>query len=937
MSISSRPPKPKALPVRAAAIPAQLKQKPQWVLWAYEWSDKKGRWDKPPLNPHDPSKHTSSTDPSTWTTIEDVMALYGDGSVYDGIGFMPMPEDNLSVWDLDHCRDSKTTAKKVAAMRIVEEIDSYTEISPSGNGLRIIASGRRPDRERSKNGPVEIFDGMTKEGKPGGKYLTITGCRLKSTPKEICERQQAVTEVYLRELKRKRDPKDPWAEQSECVPKENATPKPSITDLTDDEIIEQAGEARNGGKFKQLWNGDFSGYPSASEGVSALCYHLAFWSRDPKQIDRLFRRSGLYRDHWRDQKWERLGNGTIQRALEATAQDDYRASEPEAKGEAPRKRPTRSTRLVEYAREVLELFHSPEGQTFATAKERPRATWSLRSKAARQYLARLFHQREGAAAGSEVIATAITTLEGLAVFDGPVEPVYIRVGTSRGKIYLDLGTDDWSTVRIGADGWEVVQDYPVKIRRARGTMPLPAPVRGGNVEELRPFVNLFSNSDWRLLIGWLLAAFSPTGPYPVLCLAGEQGAAKSTLARVVRGLVDPNSAPLRAEPRNPHDLIIAGSNSWVVALDNLSYLQPWLSDALCRLSTGGGFSTRELYSDADEILFDAQRPVIVNGIEEVVTRPDLLERSLVLTLPTIPEEDRRAEKEFWSAYSEVQPRVLGSLLDVVSAGLGNLATVQLDRLPRMADFAKWVTACEPSLAWKSGAFLRAYAGNVRNANELVLESSPVVRHVMALIDGGRTWEGTAAELLTSLDAVANEGDKRLKSWPKTPRALAGIVRRMAPNFRRAGISVQFSRQGHECTRTISIFKERPETPSASSARSAALENRASVQTVADANAKNADGRVAPPDGSSGKMQTQNRSCRRSEKTNRLQENPVNSRSADRADDADDVSHLSVDACQDPETPATEPEDGQKDSHEKNGAKDRLHRRQTEGQPWRVEV
>src|SRR5262249_33085117 len=151
------------------------------------------------------------------------------------------------------------------------------------------------------------------------------------------------------------------------------------------------------------------------------------------------------------------------------------------------------------------------------------------------------------------------------------------------------------------------------------------------------------DAEWPLLVGWLLAALRPVGPYPVLLLHGEQGSAKSTTERILRALVDPNSASLRAEPRNPHELMIAAKNGWVVALDNVSPLPNWLSDAICRLSTGGGFSARRLYTDGDEVLFDAQRPVIINGIEEVATRGDLLERSLLLTLPRIHEGDRRTE------------------------------------------------------------------------------------------------------------------------------------------------------------------------------------------------------------------------------------------------------------------------------------------------------
>ena len=283
--------------------------------------------------------------------------------------------------------------------------------------------------------------------------------------------------------------------------------------------------------------------------------------------------------------------------------------------------------------------------------------------------------------------TAITTLEGIALFDGIERPVFTRIAGRNGRILLDLGDADWRAAVISPRRWKVTDRFAVRFRRSRGSLPLPVPVVGGLLEDLRRFVNV-TDEDWPLLAGWLLVAFRPNGPYPVLCLYGEQGSARSTTERVLRMLVDPTSAPLRVEPRSPRDLIIAATNSWVVALDNLSHVPPWLSDAICRLATGGGFATRELYTDADEVLFDAQRPVILNGIVDLATCGDLLARSLLLTLPTIPEDRRQTEAEFCAAFEAARPRILGAILTAVAAGLRELPNVKLSCLPRMADFAK---------------------------------------------------------------------------------------------------------------------------------------------------------------------------------------------------------------------------------------------------------
>src|SRR5262249_27443309 len=150
--------------------------------------------------------------------------------------------------------------------------------------------------------------------------------------------------------------------------------------------------------------------------------------------------------------------------------------------------------------------------------------------------------------------------------------------------------------------------------------------------------------------------------------------------KLAKRVVDPHVSPLRAEPRDQRDLSIAAQNSWLVAWDNLSFLQWWLSDALCRLATGGGLSTRRLYTDADEVFFNSTRPAIVNGIEDFVTRGDLIDRCLFLHLPTISETKRKTESDFWASANVSIPAILGALLDAVSGGLRELPAVQLSHL-----------------------------------------------------------------------------------------------------------------------------------------------------------------------------------------------------------------------------------------------------------------
>jgi hypothetical protein len=272
-----------------------------------------------------------------------------------------------------------------------------------------------------------------------------------------------------------------------------------------------------------------------------------------------------------------------------------------------------------------------------------------------------------------------------------------------------------------------------------------------------------------LLLSWLAAALRPTGPYPVLILQGEQGSAKSTAQRILRALADPSTVPLRTTPREERDLLIAATNGWVVSFDNLSGLPVWLSDALCRLATGGGFGTRQLYTDQEEVLFSATRPTMLNGITDVATRPDLLYRSLIVELPVLPEERRKTEREIWAEFAVEHPRVLGALFDAVSGAMRRLPEVRLEKLPRMAEFAEWAVAAEAGLGLDEGAFMRAYGEARSDAVGQALEGDPVAEAVLAFMGERRQWLGTASELHKRLVPKVDEEVRRTKAWPKSPQ------------------------------------------------------------------------------------------------------------------------------------------------------------------------
>jgi hypothetical protein len=278
----------------------------------------------------------------------------------------------------------------------------------------------------------------------------------------------------------------------------------------------------------------------------------------------------------------------------------------------------------------------------------------------------------------------------------------------------------------------------------------------------------------------------------VLVLHGEQGSAKSTTARALRGLIDPHSMPLRAAPRDEQSLLVAAQNNWVVCLDNLSSLRVWQSDAVCRLATGGGFGTRKLYTNDEEVQIQVARPVTLNGIAaEMVNRSDLLDRAMTVALPVIPDTARRTEEDVWQELGQLRPLLLGALLDAASAGLRNLPGVTLPWLPRLADFVRWVEACGEALGWAPEEFLTTTERSRALADSQSLSLWPVYIPLFGLLGKG-PLEHTVGGLLQRLRAQRHEDHAAWDpDWPASPRKLSADLRLYTPSLRRAGINVEW--------------------------------------------------------------------------------------------------------------------------------------------------
>jgi hypothetical protein len=483
-----------------------------------------------------------------------------------------------------------------------------------------------------------------------------------------------------------------------------------------------------------------------------------------------------------------------------------------------------SSVLIKLALERSKLFHDAGGDCYATVTvKNHEETYKAGSRAHKDWLAGVLYKETQQAARSDVLTDTVTILRAKALYDESKMEAHVRLAEHNGAVYLDLCDDEWRQVEITESGWRVLESKESKVRfvRAKGMLALPEPERDGDLGLLRELLNLpeADKDNWPLIVGWLIAAFRPCNSegfdYPLLTIHGEQGSGKSTAQRLLRDLIDPNRATLRAAPRDERDLAIAAAHGRIISCDNLTRITEPLSNAFCRLATGGGFATRELFTDEGEVIFDAQRPVILNGIAEVIIKSDLLDRAILVYLPTIPKDRRFKKRALNRKFAEAQSRILGALLNAVSAGLKRVREgVEMAEWPRMSDFAEWVIACEKALGLADGAFINAYTRNIARADDLAIEASPLAQELLAMLDAeeGGVWDGTTGELFKVLNTRLEKRDdnpKKVEGWPQSARGLGAKLKELAPNLRRLGLDVRSEARGKRGYKLKLVYTPQP--------------------------------------------------------------------------------------------------------------------------------
>ncbi|WP_126850683.1 hypothetical protein [Candidatus Cryosericum terrychapinii] len=445
---------------------------------------------------------------------------------------------------------------------------------------------------------------------------------------------------------------------------------------------------------------------------------------------------------------------------------------------------------------INEFYIDPDGQAYVTMDGK---TLPVESRDLADMLLMLVLQETRKPASSGEIGTCIESIGAMCRTSGVVHPVFNRVGASEDgeTVYLDLATLSGDTVEVTSRGWTVVRGTNIRFIHPKGQLPLPMP-QGGYVAKqvIAPLVNM-DGDDLVLYVGTLFGTLMPAGPYPVLMILGPQGSGKSTATLFLKSSVDPTTTPLRTCPDKAENVAIATYGQHVIAFNNVSHLTSWLADLLCNFNSGGSFAARTLYTNWGESRLTIARPIVLNGIDDLTTRGDLLDRAIILRLQ--PLRGRTAEDELRGMFTQLHPLILGGLLDAMVSVLQHKhdPRFQLQAKPRMADFAQWVVWAEEVLGFDKGAFMRAYAENRSSASRVAVdEQSELVGLLGTLVSKGSNWMGTITELHVALKKQAGcDKMKPIPSWfPNTVRALSNALTRLAPDLERArGISITRSR------------------------------------------------------------------------------------------------------------------------------------------------
>lgn len=451
-------------------------------------------------------------------------------------------------------------------------------------------------------------------------------------------------------------------------------------------------------------------------------------------------------------------------------------------------RKSKSSELIELALERCEFFHDDFDEPYA--RFQINGYWHnhpCKSSTYKLWLGKVYWDEYKKPVSDTDLNSVVSALSAKAMFDGEKINLHNRVAKMDGCLYYDLSNIRGEAIKITHEGWSLETTPPTLFRNYTQQNEQVQPHETGDVMRLLKYLNIASEEHQLLVLVYIISCFIPEISHPIAILHGVQGSAKSTFSKIVKMIVDPSKLEITAFPRNSAELVQQLSHHWVIYYDNLSAMQQWASDDLCRAVTGGGFSKRVLYTDDDDKIYNFKRCIGLNGINMVSDKPDLIDRSLLFELERISEEKRKTEKELWSDFRADLPYILGGIFDALTKAMELLPSIKLTKMPRMADFAEHGCAIAIALGHSQEEFERAYTSNRNEQNNAIVNEDIVAIEVTAFMLDKDEWAGTPTELF---ELLYKPDDKKQAGFPKAPNILSRKLNELRTNLELCGIAIE---------------------------------------------------------------------------------------------------------------------------------------------------
>ncbi len=444
--------------------------------------------------------------------------------------------------------------------------------------------------------------------------------------------------------------------------------------------------------------------------------------------------------------------------------------------------------------EDIETYRTSMDETYVTIQIRENNV-NVKSERFKKWIVSQFYNIESKIPTNDNIAKIILLLESRAMNEVNEVLVERRCATVDNCIYYDLKDDSCNVVKVSRDGWEIIKDPPVIFARTKTMYRQVTPERNGNLDILDKWFRYKDENHLILQKVILVASLIPNIARPIQVLHGEKGSSKTSTMKLVRDIIDPAIVPVVSIPKTIDDLAVYISKNYVPCFDNIDTISNQVSDLLCIAVTGGGHTKRKLYTDDEEQVMFFQRFIVLNGINVVATRPDLLDRCILLELERIPPNERKEEKVLREEFEKDKPIILGAIFETLSKAMSIYDQVELNNLGRMADFTRWGYAIAEVLGIGGDKFLEAYLNNQNNANIEALESHPVGFAMYKFMEDKTVWSGSPTKLLSELEIVAGfeKIDTTNSNWAKTPNVLSKRLNEIKSNLLDVGIEFERSK------------------------------------------------------------------------------------------------------------------------------------------------